>query len=254
MSALIQLNGYELNLEHGEPMIQDLALAQKLGYAQPRDIRKLIKRMVERGFIHQTQIRATVARLTNSQESTEYLLSEKAALKVITKSETETADKITDEVIDVFMAYRSGKLPSSQSLNPVNMTRIQLLELAMQAEQERLALEHKVEEMQPKVEALDRIATAEGSVNMTEAAKILQMKPTKLIKWLESSQWIYRRVGNKNWLAHQNRIDSGLMEHKVSTYVDQHTEEERVSFQARITPKGLAKLSEKLTQLALVAA
>lgn len=48
------------------------------------------------------------------------------------------------------------------SLNPANLSRLQLIEIAMQAEQERLVLEHKVEELAPKAEALDRMTIAEG--------------------------------------------------------------------------------------------
>ena len=54
-------------------------------------------------------------------------------------------------------------------------TRLQLIELAMQAEQERLVLEAKVGELAPKAEALDRISTADvGSLCITNAAKALQ--------------------------------------------------------------------------------
>ena len=54
-----------------------------------------------------------------------------------------------------------------------SLSKIQILQLALESEQERLVLEHKVEELAPKAEALDRIATADGSVCISTAAKLL---------------------------------------------------------------------------------
>ncbi|MFE1728080.1 phage antirepressor KilAC domain-containing protein, partial [Acinetobacter baumannii] len=47
-----------------------------------------------------------------------------------------------------------------------------------------IELEHKVEVMQPTMEAFARIARAEGSMCLTDAAKALQQEPHKFNKWL----------------------------------------------------------------------
>lgn len=115
--------------------------------------------------------------------------------------------------------------------------------LALEAEAGELRA--AVEVAQPKAEALDRIATsAVGSLCITDAAKALQVGPKALFRWLSTNGWIYRRTGGKNWLAYQNRIQQGVLEHKVTTrYVGL---EERVFEQVLVTPKGLAKLAEAL--------
>lgn len=128
------------------------------------------------------------------------------------------------------------------ALNPANLSRLQLIEMAMQAEQERLALENKVEVLAPKAEALDRIATADGSLCFTDAAKTLQMRLKDLIAWLSSHKWIYQRPGT-SWIGYQDKIQSGYVEHKTNT-VERSDGTEKVVTQARITPKGLAKLAE----------
>ncbi len=145
------------------------------------------------------------------------------------------------KIIKRWQELESQAKPPS-TLNPTNMSRLQLLEMAMQAEQERLALEHKVEEMQPKVEALDRIASANGSLCITDTAKSLQMKPSVLFKWLNEQGWIYRRVGGTAWIGYSEKITVGYLEHKVT--VIQREESERVVTQVLITPKGLARLSK----------
>lgn len=105
-----------------------------------------------------------------------------------------------------------------------------------------IALESKVAEQAPKVKALDRIATADGSLCFTDAAKTLQIRMKDLIAWLSSHKWIYQRPGT-SWIAYQDKIQSGYIEHKTNT-VERSDGTEKVVTQARITPKGLAKLAE----------
>ncbi len=113
------------------------------------------------------------------------------------------------------------------------------------AKQEVIALQSKVEETKPVIEAFDRIALADGSLNMTETAKTLQVRPIDLRRWLLANRWIYRRNGSKNWLGYQDRVQSGLIEHKISTY-EKDDGSQGISEQVRITPKGLTVLAKAL--------
>ncbi|WP_232342224.1 phage antirepressor KilAC domain-containing protein [Commensalibacter sp. W8163] len=101
----------------------------------------------------------------------------------------------------------------------------------------------QINELKPKADGFDRIATADGSLCITDAAKNLQMGPKELFFYLNSHEWIYRRTGNRNWLAYQDKIKQGLLEHKV-TEVSLSDGTSRISEQVRITPKGLTRLSE----------
>lgn len=74
----------------------------------------------------------------------------------------------------------------ARSVNPANLSRLQLIELAMKAEQERVALSEKVAVLAPKAEALDRISKSDGSVCITTAAKNLQIQPKDLFSWLQA--------------------------------------------------------------------
>lgn len=110
-----------------------------------------------------------------------------------------------------------------------------------------LHLEGVVKEQQPKVEALDRIATANGSLCITDAAKALQVQPKRLFRWLHENRWIYRRAGGTTWLGYQDRVMAGLLEHKVTT-VMREDGSEKVVEQVRVTPKGLAKVAAALDE------
>lgn len=109
-----------------------------------------------------------------------------------------------------------------------------------------LSLEAENEEMKPKVAALDRISTADGSTCITNAAKTLQMRPKDMFLWMQANQWIYKRAGGASWVAYQHRIQSGMLEHKVTT-VTRSDGTEKVVEQVLVTPKGMARLAELLT-------
>ncbi|WP_214240884.1 phage antirepressor KilAC domain-containing protein [Raoultella ornithinolytica] len=108
-----------------------------------------------------------------------------------------------------------------------------------------IALEHQVDEMKPDVEALERIAKADGSMCITDAAKHLQVQPKFLFKLLSERHWIYRRAGGKAWLGYQEKIQAGHLEHKVTT-VSRSDGSEKIVEQVLITAKGIAKLSKLL--------
>ncbi len=118
----------------------------------------------------------------------------------------------------------------------------QLAEAALQLIEVNQELRGQVEAMQVTVAAHDRIASADGSACVTDAAKALQMRPKDLFDWLSMHRWIYRRPGCVGWLAYQDRIQQGLLEHKV-TAIPRVDGPDKAVFQVRITSKGLAQLA-----------
>lgn len=118
--------------------------------------------------------------------------------------------------------------------------------LLMTYSEKVLALEERVGEMAPVVQAFDRIATAEGSLNLTEAAKVLQVPPRKLTAHLQAARWIYKRPGARHWLGYQDKVQQGLLEHKLNTY-QKGDGSEGLSEQVRILPKGITRLAQSLS-------
>ncbi|WP_019101344.1 phage antirepressor KilAC domain-containing protein [Chromobacterium haemolyticum] len=109
-----------------------------------------------------------------------------------------------------------------------------------------LSLESKVESMAPKVEALERISEADGASCITNAAKALQLRPKDLFTYLNQHRWIYKRPGSAQWTAYQDKIQSGVLEHKVTT-VSRSDGSEKIVEQVLVTPKGLAKLAQTVS-------
>lgn len=124
------------------------------------------------------------------------------------------------------------------------------LRLAADLADQNTRLTAQVDGMRDDVAALERIAKADGSLSVTEAAKNLGMRPKDLFDWLSRNGWIYRRAGSSFWLGYQPKCNQGLLEHK-STTVLRADGSEKISEQVRITPKGLSALAKAMPQSAL---
>lgn len=150
------------------------------------------------------------------------------------------------QVNQTFIDYRTGKLVPAVDPMQVLNDPAAMRGLLLVYTEKVLDLEHKVDEMRPDVEAFDRIATkAEGSMCITDAAKHLQVQPRFLFRLLSERHWIYRRTGGKAWLGYQDKIQSGYLEHKVTT-VARSDGSEKIVEQVLVTAKGIAKISKML--------
>ena len=125
---------------------------------------------------------------------------------------------------------------------PIELSRMDILKIAMDAEQENLKLTAQVEDMKPVVVAFERIAKADGSMCLRDAAKNLQIKLKDFTSWLHANDWIYKNKNQKSWIGYSTKDKQGLLEHKVTT-VGMKDGNEMNATQVRITAKGLAKLS-----------
>lgn len=106
-----------------------------------------------------------------------------------------------------------------------------------------IALQAINDELAPKAIALDRIATADGSLCISDAAKTLQKPPRETFKFMRTHGWIFRRLGSAHDVGYSDKLKAGLLEHKTTT-VERADGSEKVVTQVRVTPKGLVKLAE----------
>lgn len=144
------------------------------------------------------------------------------------------------KVYDTFDKVVKGKLrPNQTSLIPQSFSEALMLAAQLQAEKEQNA---------PKVEAFDRLATAtEGAMNLTNAAKHLQMQPRAFNQFLFAHGWIYKRTVGSAWIVYQDKLQHGYLEHKAHS-VTQPDGTEKIYPQVLVTAKGLAKLSTMLNK------
>lgn len=206
------------------------------------NVKRTIETLVEKGVITSPQIeeKPTAGRPTTIYEF-EGEQGKRDSIVVVAQLSPEFTAKLVDRWQELEKQIASPAFDPMAALNDAEFLRGTLLTYSEKV----IALEHKVEEMKPDVEALDRIAKADGSMCITNAAKHLQVQPKFLFKLMSENHWIYRRAGGKTWLAYQDRIQSGVLEHKVTT-VERSDGSEKVVEQVLVTAKGLTKLSKML--------
>lgn len=130
------------------------------------------------------------------------------------------------------------------------ISRLELIDMAREAELARLTAESRVLELAPKADAFDSFLSTTGDYSVNEAAKILARDHSiatgekRLRSQLEEWGWIYRHSGVPR--AKQAQIDNGRMTEKASFYFHPETGEKVAKEpQVRITPKGLGAIRDK---------
>ena len=110
---------------------------------------------------------------------------------------------------------------------------------------DKVEMQAQIAALAPKAGALDRLAQAEGSLCITDAAKALQVQPKALFAFLRREGWLYRRAGAAYEVAYQSKVQAGYVEHKV-TRLPRVDGPDRIVEQVRITAKGLTRLASML--------
>ena len=126
---------------------------------------------------------------------------------------------------------------------PAQLSRMDLIQLALAAEHEaqaereqRLALEAKVEADAPMVAFAESVVAAPDAISLGEAAKIFGTGRNRLSSKLKQIKWL-TRFGE----PYQDKINQGLPDVKIGQWTHPEKGLQR-SVTALVTGKGLAKL------------
>lgn len=145
------------------------------------------------------------------------------------------------QVNQVFLDYRTGKLAPV----PQQLTTIEILQIAMQSEQERLRLltvnqelEQKIETDAPLVRFAKQVEVTPDAISVAQAAKIIGTGQKRLFAYLRQIGWVSRK--NE---PYQAKIEQGLMDVKISPWEHPEFGLQKRSV-ALVTGKGLSKLQQ----------
>lgn len=211
--------------------------------ARHDNVRRTIERLAERGVIQLPPMEEV--RNHQGQGVSEYRVSKRDSYVIV----AQLSPEFTARLVDRWQELEARAADPMRALSdPVTMRG-----LLLTYSEKVLQLQAANAELVPKAEALDRIATADGSLNITEAAKALQMRPKDLFSYLCEHGWTYRRPGASSWLGYQSKTNSGLLEHKVTTVL-RADGSEKITEQVRVTSKGLARLAKLLQPTAMLVA
>ncbi|MCW4596773.1 phage antirepressor KilAC domain-containing protein [Pasteurella multocida subsp. multocida] len=237
MNTLITLNNENLTMSSRE-------IAELVG-KRHGNVKRTIETLIKNGVIRNTQIEFSekINNLGLPQKISEYVFSGEQGKRDSIIVVAQLCPEFTARLVDRWQELENQ---IRQPLDPMQMLNDPrtLRGLLDNYTEKVLVLEHKVEEMKPTVAAFDRIATrAEGSMCITDSAKHLGVKPKFLFDFLSSQKWIYKRPGNSNWIAYQDKLQQLLLEHKIHVAMrDDGTE--KVCERVLITAKGLTKLAK----------
>jgi phage regulator Rha-like protein len=124
----------------------------------------------------------------------EYFLSKDLTVTFITGYRADLRYRVVKRLEELeAQARQPGQLDLS---DPVLLIRL-LTEHAskrIEAEQRAASAEAMADTMREDVNTLDRLTKADGSLNITEAAKNLGMGPKDLFTWLTCNGWTYKRA------------------------------------------------------------
>ena len=131
----------------------------------------------------------------------------------------------------------------SQIAKPVELSRMDLIQLALAAEQENQSLKDHVAVLEPKAQVMDVIADTVNTYSIRDSAKTIGVQESKLIDFMLKKHWVYRENSRHRRLcAYAQRVEQKVMVNKVSQVVACH-EGDKVFTQARITAYGLTRLT-----------
>ncbi|MCG7588008.1 phage regulatory protein/antirepressor Ant [Photobacterium sp. OFAV2-7] len=126
-----------------------------------------------------------------------------------------------------------------------NFSRLEILQLALEAEQKRLQLEQENQQLEtkgaedaPKVAFHDQVTIAPDAISVAQAAKVIGTGRNRLISFLRKIKWITRK--NE---PYQAKIEQGLLDVKLGNW--EHPDHGlQQSVTALVTGKGLSRLQQ----------
>lgn len=122
------------------------------------------------------------------------------------------------------------------------LSRLELLQMAMDAETERLALEERTKELEPKAEAYDRFMDADGTYSVGNIAKMLGLSQNKLFDLLRNEGILISKGHMRN-----TPYQPYMRHFTVKAFEFERTDGTRgTSYTPRVQPSGINFICKKL--------
>jgi len=216
----------------GNPWFIANDVCAALGYSNPRDAVSKHVRSHQKAAV---TIRDTSSNGVAQNRSTT-IINEGGLNRLVLRSKLTAAEELQDWVTDqVLPAIRK-----TGSYKVRELSRMELIQLAMDAERERLVavaekakLEEQARKNVPKLIAHSLFIESSGLMTLREAGKLLQQHPNIFTKKLREKKVLY--ILNKNNVPHQEYIERGYFEVKSKL----NHEINKTFSQTFVTPKGL---------------
>lgn len=246
MSALIPIRE-----DNGRQAVSGRDLHAFLGLG--RDYTTWFKSMVEYGFTEGEDFTPVRVESSGGRPGADHVLTLDMAKELAMIQRTPKGKQARQYFIDVEKRSRETETPAlPQSYAAA------LRELADKAERND-ALEAANAALEPRAEAWDELASAEGDYEVADAAKILaragvETGRQRLFTQLHDLGWTYRGTHGK-WKARQTAVDAGYLAEKPMSHHHPRTGELVLDPpQVRVTVRGIERLRVRLGSIDLAVA
>lgn len=158
----------------------------------------------------------------NGQQYREYHIGQRDSYVIV----AQLSPQFTARLVD-----RWQELEQAAS-KPRELTRMELIQIAMDAEKENIKLRADLALAAPAVEFVGRYVESEsGSMGFRQICKLLKAKEPEFRAFLHDNQIMYKLGGE--WVPYAAHIDAGRFEVKTGTA------NEHAYSQSKFTPKGI---------------
>lgn len=199
------------------------------------NVKRTIETLIKQGVITSPQIEEKPS--TGGRPGSEYRFSGDQGKRDSIIVVAQLSPEFTASLVDRWQELES------QLAKPRELSRLELIQMALESEQEKLrleedkrALEHRIEEDAPRVAFAKQVEVSEGSISVAQAAKILGTGRQRLFAFLRQAGWVTRK--NE---PYQSKIEAGYLDVKLGSWEHpDHGVQQSVT--ALVTGKGLVKL------------
>ena len=202
---------------------------------------KWFPRMVAYGFEDEKDFSTFLSESTGGRPRQDHIITLDMAKEISMIQRTDKGKQARQYFIE---CERQAKAPK---IDGNTITRLELIQIAMNAEQERLALEAKNKELEPKAEAYSSFIEADGKYSVGAVAKMLGLGQNKLFRELRNAGVFIAKGGMKNTPYQQ------YMRHfEVKAYTITHNSgAESVRHTTYVQPSGIDFIRKKLGLLTI---
>lgn len=201
--------------------------------ARHNDVASSIARLMEQGVLRESR-KSTRPHKNEAggRPTMVYDLTHRDSLVVASGYSAQLRARIIDRWIELEREDRPKPV--------AELSRMELLQIAMAAEQERLLLAEKVARDAPKVEFAEAVRNTDALVNVGDLAKVLGWGRNKLFKQLRDDGILM--AGNK---PYQRYVDQGWFKMVEGTPVKRSDGSEFTVFTTMVTGKGQVALQRR---------
>ena len=193
-------------------------------------------RMEEYGFTAGQDFIRETGKSTGGRPSVNHIISLDMAKEISMIQRTDKGKQARQYFIE---CERRAKQPT---INGAELTRMELIQIAMNAETERLQLEAKNKELEPKADAYDEFIDATGKYNIGTVAKMFG----------KGQNWLFRELRNAGVLISKGAMRNTPYQQYMHHFeVKAHSFErsngtQGVSYTTYVQPSGIQFIQRKL--------